>query len=348
MTVQVDDVRTLTTLRNALADWDHVQSDLIFKGAASERPLVTIAIPTFRRAELLIDTLQSAMAQRFDRPYEIIVVDNDPDTEDFALVLERLPALKLRNFRYFVNRENLGMFGNFNRCIRLARGQWLTILNDDDLLDGHYLSTIFSVLDKNPRTDGIVCQKAVLDQRQSVQTWSPSFPRKVAKRILTEACFQGKPSRRIRPRKYFWSAITGNVVGFTFRTQAGVDLGGFYTEEYPSDTWFYARFAASYRLRQHRAVAVRIRVAENESANRETVKRSLLLGYTLVQALEKTEVPRWWRRITPLLIARHRTHLESYWRIHLPASEIEDMLNIKLPPDRPLLYKALRVMLRGF
>ena len=33
--------------------------------------------------------------------------------------------------KYYKNEKNIGMYGNWNRCIELSNGEYLTILNDD-------------------------------------------------------------------------------------------------------------------------------------------------------------------------------------------------------------------------
>jgi glycosyltransferase involved in cell wall biosynthesis len=335
--------------RDAVAESSHVESDLVFASDHLKQPLVTIAIPTFRRAGLLAEAVQSAIKQDFRRPFEVIVIDNNPGSTGATELLDRLPEIRDRNFRYFVNQENTGMFGNFNRCLQLARGEWITILNDDDLLDASYLSLMFATLDRRKSLDGLISKKRILDQRSDASNWSPSFPRRAAKRLLLEASYFGRATRRIRPAKLFWEPLLGNGGGFIFRRQAALDIGGFYPEEFPSsDWWFFVRFATRYELRQHRALGASIRVAENESAKLSTMKRGLMSGYRLQQALAGSEVPGWWRQLSPFILARHCRNLEEYWKVELPRAEIEEALGIRIPPDRPRLYKLLRVAFGGF
>lgn len=40
---------------------------------------------------------------------------------------------------YYKNEANLGLFGNWNRCIELAKGKWVCLLHSDDLLMPNYL-----------------------------------------------------------------------------------------------------------------------------------------------------------------------------------------------------------------
>ena len=54
--------------RDAVGDFDHVKSRVAFAGDGDGQPLVTIAIPTFRRPATLVETVRSAVAQDLDRP----------------------------------------------------------------------------------------------------------------------------------------------------------------------------------------------------------------------------------------------------------------------------------------
>lgn len=106
---------------------------LIYENSVAVAPLITIAIPTYRRERMLVEALTSALLQVTTVAIEIIVVDDDPESS--ANVLSLLYANSyVHNVRYFVNNTNLGMFDNWNQCIELSRGKWVTLLHDDDWL----------------------------------------------------------------------------------------------------------------------------------------------------------------------------------------------------------------------
>jgi glycosyltransferase involved in cell wall biosynthesis len=337
------------TFRNALADWDHVPSVIVARGKDDEPAPVTIAILTYRRPELLVEAVESALRQDWDRPFRIIVVDDDPKSQNAGLLLERLPALNETNFRYFVNSGNLGIFGNWNRAIQLADSEWLTVLSDDDQLDAGFLRLMFSELHRDPRIDGLVCRDNLLDERLHRTEHVPPPWRRLISRALMEYKFGGQTTRRIKPHRLFWEAVVGSASGFVFRTQAAKDIGGYYPEEFPtSDWWFYVRFSQRFHLRQHRGAAVNIRVGEmNESAKLSTIKQGLHSEYRLQQALAGSEVPRWWIRFIPLILANHRRYVEDFWNAKIPEAELEQALNLKLPKNRPRLYKVLQIATRG-
>lgn len=131
----------LDTLRDNFAPTAHIPSDLVHESDIAEQrdPVVTIAVPTFPRPEMLLDTLASCVEQTYAGSVEIIVVDNDTGSEDWRRVVDQVEHRPNRVVRYYVNRENVGMFPNFNRCITLAQGTFLIIINDDDILAPDFL-----------------------------------------------------------------------------------------------------------------------------------------------------------------------------------------------------------------
>jgi glycosyltransferase involved in cell wall biosynthesis len=365
--------KPLLQTRNAIADWDHVSSRLVANGV-NDAAAVTVAIPTYQRPEFLAQTVESVLRQTSTAPIEILVVDNDPASTGGADLMARFPALKERNFRYYVNDKNLGMFGNWNRCITLARGEWLTILNDDDLFNPGYMEVILAELHRRPDTDGIVCRKEFLDERLpdpnrvsepiSTSAWSKLKPRVVARKLIgrrltrrvgmtldrlrLEQVFLGRTSRPITPKTFFFGSLLGNGGGFIFRRDLALQLGGYYPEEFPAaDYWFYTRFSAKWKLRQHRAVAVTIRKAENETAKRETVKSSFRQASTLQRSLAGEHVPAWWLRLSPLILAWHRADFRMEWGVQLTEAEIEEAAGIRPSVERTRLLNAIRLLLRG-
>jgi glycosyltransferase involved in cell wall biosynthesis len=90
--------------------------------------LVSVIIPTYKRPELLAETLASARAQTFT-DYEVIVVSHGENPETRC----RSEAIATaNNARWFVLDEgNLSAARNFG--IEHARGEWIAFLDDDDL-----------------------------------------------------------------------------------------------------------------------------------------------------------------------------------------------------------------------
>jgi glycosyltransferase involved in cell wall biosynthesis len=92
-------------------------------------PLVTIGITTWNRRPLLQLAVESALAQTY--PHLQIVISDDASTDETSAYLENLTDPRLLIQR---NPVNLGMVANFNRCLDAANGEFVLMLNDDDVL----------------------------------------------------------------------------------------------------------------------------------------------------------------------------------------------------------------------
>jgi glycosyltransferase involved in cell wall biosynthesis len=321
----------------------------VYAGAgAGAAPFLTIAIPTYRRADLLAEAVRSALAQQLDRPIEVVVVDDDPQSTGHARLLEDVPEIAAANFRYLRNRGNLGDFGNHSRCVASARGKWLTILHDDDLLDRSFAREMFAQLGADPRIDGLVCRKRLMDRRRTPV--SEGALRGLGRGASVLSAFGLGNTRAIPPGKLFWACIPGNTVGFVCRTADAIGLGGFYPEDYPSaDYYFYVRFAQRFRLRQSRKVLASIRLAENVSMRVETQLAAFARAYELQSALAAAGmVPNSRLRISPLLIARQLAVNSWLWQTRISREEVGNQIGVEVPKDRPLLLYAQRTLFRGF
>lgn len=91
-------------------------------------PYISICIPAYKRLNYLQRLLQSVSEQTF-RDFEVIITDDSPDNSvaDFIASLDaHYPLI------YHKNPESLGTPANWNEGIRMARGEWIKLIHDDD------------------------------------------------------------------------------------------------------------------------------------------------------------------------------------------------------------------------
>lgn len=93
------------------------------------RPLVSIAIPTYKGAAYLPAAIESVLGQSF-RDFELLIVD-DHSPDETAAIVEGYTDPRIR---YLRNETNLGPEGNWNRCLAEAKGLYFKLLPHDDLL----------------------------------------------------------------------------------------------------------------------------------------------------------------------------------------------------------------------
>jgi hypothetical protein len=92
---------------------------------------VSICIPVYNGARYLQAALDSARAQDHGE-LEILVVDDGSSDDSVAMALAA--AAQDGRIRCVRNPANLGLVGNWNRCVELAQGDWVKFLFQDDLL----------------------------------------------------------------------------------------------------------------------------------------------------------------------------------------------------------------------
>lgn len=133
-------------------------------------PLVTVAIPTYNSGErFLSDAIDSVLAQSYPH-FEILVSDNcSPDNTAEVVAKYDDPRI-----RYVRHKENLGANGNFNYCVGEARGEYLLLLSDDDLIDTDFLKTCVDSLNGRENIGFVRTGARTIDKHGVVIWQSPN------------------------------------------------------------------------------------------------------------------------------------------------------------------------------
>jgi glycosyltransferase involved in cell wall biosynthesis len=91
--------------------------------------LLTIAIPTFNRHELLKEQIEALLPQMSDQ-IKVVILDNHSE----PAVSSYLGELCGNQIEIIRNRENIGGDANIYRCFEYCETEWLWVLSDDDLV----------------------------------------------------------------------------------------------------------------------------------------------------------------------------------------------------------------------
>jgi len=111
----------------------------------NDSPKVSVIIPSYNTAQYIGETLDSVFAQTFD-DFEVIVVnDGSPDTGELERVLG-----PYRDSIVYVTKKNGGLSSARNAGIRVARGQYVALLDSDDVWEPDYLAAQVAALDADP------------------------------------------------------------------------------------------------------------------------------------------------------------------------------------------------------
>lgn len=122
------------------------KSSAVFEDA--ETPEVSVVIPAFNAARFLAEAIDSVLAQRYSR-FEVVVVD-DGSTDATAIILttygDRLRVLR---------QANGGLAAARNAGIRIARGNWIVLMDADDICSLDRVSLQVRALQRHP--DAVLC-----------------------------------------------------------------------------------------------------------------------------------------------------------------------------------------------
>ena len=136
--------------------------------------LASVIIPAYNRAELLAETLESVKTQTY-RPIELIVVD-DGSEDDTA---DRVEGWRKDNeddqFAVLYERQsNQGTSAARNRGLEICSGEYIQLLDSDDLIHPDKIST--GIRDINEHHVSVVVGHVVAFRKRSdiEQTWPPS------------------------------------------------------------------------------------------------------------------------------------------------------------------------------
>lgn len=118
----------------------------------SREPLISIAVPVYRTPEgFLREMIESVLGQTYGR-LELCLADGSGVVSSAEEVIQEYVQQDSRVF-YRKLPENLGISGNTNAAIAMASGDYIALLDHDDLLEEHALFEVVKWLQEHPDTD---------------------------------------------------------------------------------------------------------------------------------------------------------------------------------------------------
>lgn len=152
-------------------------------------PTFSVIMATHSRPELLREAVDSVLSQTFE-DWELLVVD---DNGEIPAVVPDDPRIRLIR-----NERNLGPAGTRNRGLQAATGEYIAVLDDDDLYRPNRLENALEAHKVAP--DMVLCGQSILGQpspvgstqvsiRERPQSWllnktAPSMSRLTIRRTL--------------------------------------------------------------------------------------------------------------------------------------------------------------------
>lgn len=132
---------------------------------------LTFTIPFYRQFAYLQRAVESVRGQSCSDWELIVSADGGlvPEAEEYVRSLDD-PRVQ-----YSATAEPLGMVGNWNRCLELADGEFVTLLHDDDELEPDYAERMLRVASEFPEAAAFFCRTKIIDERGSERFSFPDY-----------------------------------------------------------------------------------------------------------------------------------------------------------------------------
>jgi glycosyltransferase involved in cell wall biosynthesis len=125
--------------------------------------LISVIIPTFNRANLLVKAIRSVKAQNY--PNIQIIVADDGSQDDTAEIVAQFEDVEY----YF--QENKGQGAARNLGLKYAKGEYIASLDSDDIWDNNFLTTAVSALERYEVDFVFLNWTEFTDTEHSISDW---------------------------------------------------------------------------------------------------------------------------------------------------------------------------------
>lgn len=205
------------------------------KAVGEEMPLVSVCIPAYNNEDTIRETMQSVLHQTWQK-LELVVVDDCSKDETLAVV--KKIAEKDARVRVYENESNLGMAGNWNRCLTLCRGAYLKLLCADDLISPSLLEREVRLMDEYPEALLVQTDTRFID----IHGRTTGFYRRYHKSGLVDG-------RKVCRFSVFTRDYLGAPLANLIRRSAYESCGGFDASfDYIIDYDFFMKIASSGKI----------------------------------------------------------------------------------------------------
>ena len=139
-------------IRHHLPDRNELEKQK--KTSFGYRPKLSFVVPLYKTPEKYLRRLTESFQEQTYSNWELCIVNASPDNEEMQKVLAEYSAGDSR-VRFCNLKENLGIAENTNRAFAMAKGEFVGLLDHDDLLAPNALYEIVKILQDHPQADAL-------------------------------------------------------------------------------------------------------------------------------------------------------------------------------------------------
>ena len=255
------------------------------------RPLISVMIPTYNpKKHYLEQVLNSVLEQDLGSiETEIVVVDDASTEVDVAVIVKEVGQGRIS---FYQQPQNLGLIDNWNYCLEKAKGHWIHILHQDDLIKPGFYQGLQKSIKNYPEIGAIFCRHFYIDEAGNQRFTSPLEQNNTG--ILPNWIERIATEQRIQ----FASILV--------KREVYENLGGFYDQAGSAADWeMWQRIAAYYPVCYEPQILACFRLHSNSETS-----RLMKIGGNIADTYKAVEIARAYlpRDKAPELAQKAREH----------------------------------------
>ncbi|MCR5137635.1 MAG: glycosyltransferase [Oscillospiraceae bacterium] len=138
---------------------------------AGREPLVSVIMPAYNAEAYVSEAVSSILNQSWQN-FELIIVDN-ASTDATCDVIRRFSDPRIR---FLKNDRNIGVAGSTNRAVGVSRGEYLALMDADDVSLPDRLKAQVTALEDNPEIMVLGTSSSVIDREGNVVGCTAALP----------------------------------------------------------------------------------------------------------------------------------------------------------------------------
>lgn len=225
--------------------------------------MVSIIIPTYNRAQLIVRAIESVINQTF-KDWELIIVD-DGSVDNTELVISN--NFKSESIKYF-KKEKSGVSFARNYGVQKATGKIIAFLDSDDEMHPNFLEKMAHHFNTNPSMDFSWCGVRYLSKLTNNDYAT----------LKTVEWYPEEETKSKPITKYASIMKVGSGYGLTIKRECFLEVGGF-DESLPTavDADLMVRLAVKYNYKPLREILVNVFVdADNKLTEKFALRAEVL------------------------------------------------------------------------
>ncbi len=236
-----------------------------------EKNLVSVCIPVYNGEATIKETLDSVISQTY-KELEIIIVDNCSTDRTLNIV----SGANDSRIRVYKNDTNLGMVGNWNKCLEYVRGSYIQFVCADDILYPECIRRKVEMMEHCERLSMVFGASEIIDSAGKVI---------IKRHIFKKSCIAD--GGKLAKRSYYLKNLYGEPSNVLFKAKLLAEAGNFALNTcYTTDWDMWLRLSCLGDVGYVNEILVKYRVSASNETSRIDYGRFLADDRVMMQNIE--------------------------------------------------------------